>query len=48
MLLTTVLMTLAVPSVLLAAAGLCPTFLISATGRVAEALIYVMEVVAGM
>ena len=29
-------------------AGLCPTFLISATGRVAEALIYVMEVVAGM
>lgn len=46
--LTTVLMTLAVPSVLLAAAGLCPTFLISATGRVAEALIYVMEVVAGM
>ena len=46
--LTTVLMTLAVPSVLLAAEGLCPTFLISATGRVAEALIYVMEVVAGM
>lgn len=46
--LTTVLMTLAVPSVLLAAAGLCPTFLISATGRVAEALIYVMQVVAGM
>lgn len=46
--LTTILMTLAVPSVLLAAAGLCPTFLISATGRVAEALIYVMQVIAGM
>ena len=46
--LTSLLMMLAVPSVTLHAAGLCPVFLIDATEHAASALIFVMDVISGM
>lgn len=46
--LTSILMMLAVPSVALHAAGLCPAFLTDATEHAASALIFVMDVISEM
>ena len=45
---TSFLMTLAVPSVLLACLGVCPGFLIRVTEFLARTLLFIIEVIAGM
>ncbi len=46
--LTSILMTLAVPAIVLQAAGLCPEFLITLTSHTASALIFIMNVISGL
>lgn len=46
--LTGILMTLAVPAIVLHAAGLCPAFLITLTSHAASALIFIMNVISGL